>query len=82
MLGYCKWIPSVYSNLSDCYTLKKVDDMATHFRKQADNLKIIASNNLVNRFDVLGVEIEQTGPPDLTRFLTQFIDTYDESATN
>lgn len=65
-------MPSVFLNLSECYRLKKSDDLASYYQKQAENLKLIASHKSHQQHkhhDIINVEMHRLPPADLKKFL-------------
>ena len=78
MIGYCKWVTSIYFNLSECYKQKNSEDLASYYKKQVDNLKLIASNHLNEREDILNVELHRNRPKNLNNFLNEIIEKYEK----
>jgi len=74
IVSYCKWIPSIYISLSECYRVKKNNELASYYQKQADNLMILAIQRNSQRADLLTVEINRKPPSNLNEFLKEFID--------
>ncbi|CAF0994687.1 unnamed protein product [Brachionus calyciflorus] len=80
LIVYCKWIPSVFMNLSECYKLKMSEELSKYYQKQADNMRLSGSNFKSNnrnhqaRYDLLSVELNRLPPSDLNKFLKEFIE--------
>lgn len=74
IVSYCKWIPSIYLSLSECYRTRKVNDLADYYHKQAENLMKLANyrNNL--RADLLTSEMNRRPPSNLNEYLRTLFD--------
>lgn len=72
-MGYCRWIPSIFSNLSECYRIKKSDELSSYYLKIAENLKIAAVNKTGHKHDILNIEMYRLPPSDLTEYIEKFI---------
>lgn len=70
---YCRWIPSIYSNLGESFRVKKEEDQASHYQKIAENLKQAALNKSEYKRDVLNAEIYNSPPKNLNEFLKNII---------
>ena len=73
-MSYCKWIPSIYLGLSECYRIKKVNDLADYYHKQAENLIKLTNyrNNL--RADLLTSEMNRRPPSSLNEYLRELFE--------
>ena len=66
---YCRWIPSIYSNLSESFRMKKKDDQVLHYQKIADSLKQEALNKSNYKHDVLNVEMHKSPSKNISEFI-------------
>ena len=73
IVGYCRWVPSIYSNLSECFRNKKQDEMASYYQKIAENLKIMAASKHHSRHDILNIEMFRLPPKDLNEFIKSIV---------
>ena len=73
IVGYCKWLPLIYLSLSECYRLKKVNELFNYYQQQADNLYILAKQKISLRPDLLSVEMFRRPPSNLNDYLNNFI---------
>ena len=73
IVNYCRWIPSIYSNLSESFRLKKKEEMMSYYQKIADNLKTTALNKSETKCDLLNVEMYKQPPKNLNEFIVSLI---------
>lgn len=72
LIPYCRWIPAVYLNLSECYKMKSSEELSKYYQKHADNIR--KSNTEINRDDFISVELNRLPPSDLNKYIRDIIE--------
>ncbi|RNA35651.1 Amyloid -binding 2, partial [Brachionus plicatilis] len=75
LIPYCRWIPAIYLNLSECYKLKSSEELAKYYQKQADNIRLSNNNKNQNaRYDIMSVELNRLPPSDLSKYIKEIME--------
>lgn len=72
VISYCKWIPTIYSSLSECYRANGVTELADYYKQQADNLRLRASTKAL-KYDIINIEMHRSPPYNLNEYLVELL---------